>query len=223
MAPINVRARELASDASTTEHGAERLRLLRSALAELADPGGADDDLEARGVVLALLAEEDPSYLPEAEDALSGARQNNVETNWISLHLVDACYIARDYERAITHAREVDRSYFEGQDLRWRSVKVTEILAASLLAQGHLAEGLELANAVCAELAAHGSDSEEWLASPAELTRLVLDMIGNPASERAFAIGCEILTAISSSIDVSEWFSKSLADAITDALGKCPY
>jgi hypothetical protein len=217
---MNDRARELAGDASTAKHGPERLSLLTSALAELGDAGGADDDLELRGVVLALLAEQDPSYLPGAEGVLSAARQNNAETNWISLHLADACYIAGDYKRVIAHAREVDRSYFEGQDLRWRSVKVTEILAASLLAQGHLAEGLDLANVVCAELAAHGSDSDEWLASPAELAHRALDLASNPASEEAFAAGCEILRAISSSIDVPEWFPKILADAITEALGQ---
>lgn len=194
---MNIRARELAEDASTAQHGAQRRGLLESALAQLGDPGSPGDDVEARGVVPALLAEEDPAYLPRAEHMLSEARRDNVETNWILLHLADACYIAGNYERAITHAREVDRSYFEAQDLRWRSVKVTEILAASLLAQGRLAEGLDLARHVCAELASHGNDPEEWLASPSELTRQALDMVSGPASAEARAAGCELLEAIS--------------------------
>jgi hypothetical protein len=214
----NNAARNLIDAASSMRFGSERDDLLKAALSELGVPGGAQDDTEARAVALALLAESDSRYLPEAERALTTARREGAETNWISLHLVDAYYIARDYNNAITHARQVDQSYFDAQDLHWRSVKVMEILAASLLAQGALDEGLDVAMKVTSELANRGSVEEDDLMSPSELTREALDLIKHGPSERARQVGHEILEDISASIDLTEWFPKSLTAEVTKAL-----
>jgi hypothetical protein len=214
----NNTARNLIDAASSMRFGSERDDLLKSALSELGIPGGAQDDIEARAVAMALLAESDSRYLPEAERALTTVRREGAETNWISLHLVDAYYIARDYKKAITHARRVDQSYFDAQDLHWRSVKVMEILAASLLAQGALDEGLDVAMKITSELANRGGVEEDDLMPPSELMREALELIKRGPSERARQVGHEILADISSSIDLNEWFPKSLVNEATKAL-----
>jgi hypothetical protein len=211
-------ARNLIDAASSMRFGSERDGLLESALSELGVPGGAQDDIEARAVALALLAESDSRYLPDAERALTTVRREGAETNWISVHLVDAYYIARDYENAVTHARQVDQSYFDAQDLHWRSVKVMEILAASLLAKGALDEGLDVAMKVTSELANRGSVEQDDLMSPSELTQEALNLVKHGPSGRARQVGHEILEAISASIDLTEWFPKSLTTEVTKAL-----
>jgi hypothetical protein len=123
----NSRAGALIAEASVLAFGPERVERLKEAIATLGTPGGPQDDVEARGAALALLAESDPARLPEAEEALAAARAAGAPTNWISLHLVDAYYRAHDYGKAVEHAREVEPSYFTDGGLRWRSVKVTEI------------------------------------------------------------------------------------------------
>jgi hypothetical protein len=176
----NVRAREIIDEASSMRFSPERGERLKTALSELRVQGGVEDDAEARAVALALLAESDPAYLPDAEEALTAARHEGAEANWISLHLVDAYYRARDYGKAIEHAREVEAPYFTDHDLGWRSVKVTEILAASLLARGDLDEGLDLALKVIGQLASHGDDIEDILVPPYELALRALDLAGLP-------------------------------------------
>lgn len=218
----NARARELIDEAGAMPFSPKRDEQLKAAIAELRTSGGTENDTEARAVALALLAESIPAYLPEAEDVLTAARQEGAETNWISLHLADAYYLAGDYAKAIVHAREVDRSYFDDQGLRWRSVKVTEILAASLLAQGDLDEGLELSLRVCGELASHGEDDEDVLMPPSELALRALDLVNHADSEGARDVGYEVLQAISASIELQTWFPRSLADRIAETLASRP-
>jgi hypothetical protein len=218
----NTRARELIDEAGAMPFGPKRDEQLKAAIAELRPSGGAENDTEARAVALGLLAESDPVYLPGAEDALTAARQEGAETNWISLHLADAYYLAGDYGKAIVHAREVDQPYFDEQGLRWRSVKVTEILAASLLAQGDLEEGLELSLRVCGELASHGEDDEDVLMPPSELALRALDLVNDADSARARDVGYEVLQAISESIELQNWFPKSLAEQIAGTLASHP-
>jgi hypothetical protein len=221
MAAENAEARALINDASTTLSDTERERQLNSALAELGQPGGLDDDPEARGIALALLGQLDASYLPDAEQSPSEARPKNAPTNWISLHLADAYYIAGDYSNAAKHAREVDQSYFDRHDLHWRSVKVTEILAASLLGLGDFEEGLKFAKYVCGQIATRGDIDQDDLASPSELAQRALNMINNPASSRAREVGCEIAKDISMTINLREWFPSSLANELIGAIRSC--
>jgi hypothetical protein len=215
----NLRARELLDEAGGLPFGADREERLMSAIDTLGPLGGSGDDPEARGVALALLAMSDPTYLPAAEDALAAAREQQAETNWISVHLVDAYYRARDYGKVIEHAREVDQSYFdEEEDVHWRSVKVTELLAASLLAEGHLDEGLDLAQKVLGELARHGDDIEDILIPPYELALRALDMAESPHPGPAREAGYEILDAVAATLELGEWFPPSLVKRINRAL-----
>jgi hypothetical protein len=93
-------------------------------------------------------------------------------------------------------------------------VKVTGILAASLLALGDLDEGLELAGYICGRLATRGEIDQDDLASPSELARQTLALVSNPAPGKAREVGCAIVTDIALTIEVREWFPKSLADQI---------
>lgn len=219
----NSRARELIDEAGVLAFGPERVERLKEAIAALSAPGGGpQDDLEARGVALALLAESDPARLPEAEKALAAARAAGAQTNWISLHLVDAYYRAHDYGKAVEHAREVEPSYFTDDGLRWRSVKVTEILAASLLARGDLDEGLDLALKVIGELASHDDDIEDVLVPPYELAFRALDLVDLPEPSQARDVGYAVLDALSASFELPEWFPPSFVNRIMRALTARP-
>jgi hypothetical protein len=209
-------ARELISDAGGMPFGDSRRRSLEQALQQLAGEEPADQ--EARAVALAMLAQQDGRYLPEASSALDQAVSEGVEPDWIWLHLAEAWLAAGDLAEALRYGSAVRRDYFDSRDLHWRSVRMEEIRAVALLGLGRLGEGVQAATAVSAELAQRG-DSDD-LAPPVQLVRAALALAADPASHATDA-GCEVLRALSSSIDLESWFPAELTEEVRQALAGC--
>jgi len=229
-------ARQLIDEAAGMTFGEPRRSLLRAALAELDEPAepdevaepddtestsgdAADDDVEARAVALAMLAQQDADYLAEASRALDRAEARGVQLNWVRAHLAEAHSAVGDPAAALRHASAVRRQFFDERDLHWRSVRMDEIQAASLLALGRFDEGVALAERVAAELARRGDIDD--LAAPTALTRTALPLVTDKPSAAAVAAGCRVLTAISESIQLNEWFAPGYAAELTAGLASC--
>jgi hypothetical protein len=207
--------RALLEDAQVLFPGDARRRLLREAL-ERADAAA---DAQAAGIALAMLAQEDTAVLPDAERALRRAEAAGVETSWILLYLAEASYAAGDAGAALRHAEAVRPGYFVDRDLRWRAVRMDELRAAALLVLGRYDEGVSLAGAVCATLAADGERDD--CSPPAQLAQAALRCVAEGTSPADRAAGCAVIRSLATSLDVGEWFSSGLSGRLRDALRAC--
>ncbi len=169
----------------------------------------------ARGVALAMLAQQDPAYLPRADQALRAVDQSAPETGWILVHLAEARMSAGRAAEAGEAAAAVDRDYFDREDLHWRSVRMDEIRCAALLRMGRPREGAELAERVCAELAVRGDTDD--LAPPDLLAEAALDLLSGPDA----GTGCAVLRMLAGSIELDSWFPAGLVLRIRRGLAEC--
>lgn len=137
------------------------------------------------------------------------------------MHLVDAYYTARDYGNTIRHARGIDQSYFDDEDLHWRSVKVTENPGRVSSHAGKIGRRAGTRQ-VCLRSAGDPRRHRPRRSGlPHRARAQGLDMVSNSASDRARVVGCEILTDISSTIELRRWFPESIPDQIFGALQNC--
>jgi hypothetical protein len=211
--------RQLVAEAGGLSFGEVRRHLLQEAIQSTAGPDPDSDAAETRAVALAMLAQQDPDYLTEADQALDRAATTGVETAWTQAHLAEAWWRAGRPAEALATASAVNGAFFDHLDLHWRTVQLAEIRAAALLTLGRLDEGLDLARDVCGELARRGDEDD--LASPVFLVHAALALI-TATTDPAGRAGCAALDAVASSIEVEEWFSTDLADRIRETLLDCP-
>ncbi|MDQ2881221.1 MAG: hypothetical protein M3Y48_08250 [Actinomycetota bacterium] len=196
-----------------------RRRILQHALEELVCEKSMGDDIEARAVALAMLAQQDTGYLVDANAALDHAITEGLQSNWILFYMAEAWFAAGNLPGALSCASSVQSNYFDDEDLHWRSVRMDEIRAATLLKLRRFSEGVEVAMNVCAELARRGDIDD--LAPPVQLTQAALSLVVASPSAEAIQAGCAVLHAISHSIDLKSWFPPELVDEIETRLLAC--
>jgi hypothetical protein len=211
--------RQLISDAGGMPIDDRRRLVLLDALERLGHQDQGPDDLEARAVALAMLAQHDPNLLPAAEEALGKAEEAHVPLNWILMHLAEALLLAGSLEDLLSIASRIELDYFDAEDLHWRAVRLAEMCAVALLGLGRLKEGIQSAKGVSAELALRG-DSDD-LAPPGLLVEGALGLVAAAASTEAVRAGCEVLHEISSSIELNAWFPEDTIKRIQEALAGC--
>jgi hypothetical protein len=140
------------------------------------------------------------------------------EAGWIWAHLAEARIGAGELTDGLRAASAARPEFFDSRDLHWRSVRMAELRAVALLRLGRLAEGAALAGMVRAELADRG-DSDD-LAPPGDLARAAIALATSSSPTEA-EVGCAVLGALSSAVDIGEWFSAELADQLRRATAGC--
>ena len=210
-------ARELIDDAASTPFGDRRRQLLTKVLLMLAESPGRRDH-EAYALALALLAQQDPAYLDEAEVLCREAEAANTRIDWAAAHLAEAWADVGDWSRALEQVDRVDRRFFDERDLHWRAVRMDEVRGAALLHLGRLDEAGAVVRAVCEEIRVHGDDQD--LAPPHRLVQALLELVGTSDPELS-RVGCTLLRELGTSLDTDEWFAPELAARIRMATAQC--
>ncbi len=209
--------RRLIDDAEGEPFGENRRIILTKAIRDL--DASQEGDPEARAIVLAMLAQEDSGYLAEAGRAFEESVARCVQLNWIRLHLAEAWHKAGNSVEALRFSSSVRREYFDGRDLRWRSVRMREISAVALLRLGRMSDGVEVALAICDELASCGDIDD--LAPPCDLVKTAVSIALGDSNDEIKNAGCVILRVFSRTVELASWFSPVLVQRISVAMAGC--
>ncbi|MDT3446383.1 MULTISPECIES: hypothetical protein [unclassified Pseudofrankia] len=213
---VDETSRDIINAASGEFFSEHRKLALLEVVRRTTAPTGAD--VEAKAVALAMLAQQDPSYLEEAISALEQATAANAQRNWALMHLAEAFFKDSRLTEALKLASSVDQEFFDEQDLRWRSVRMDEIRAVTLLRLGDYSQGTSLAIQLCNILSLQGDDED--LASPADLANEALSLTTSPDKD-ARSAGCTILTHLTTSIEIDSWFTAEVAGRVRASMANC--
>ncbi|WP_322761447.1 hypothetical protein [Frankia sp. Cr2] len=213
----NRSVRRLINDAEGEPFGGNRRGILTRAIRDL--DASQEEDPEARAIVLAMLAQENPGYLAEAGKAFEESVTRCVQLNWIRLHLAEAWHKAGNLVEAFRFSSSVQREYFDGRDLHWRSVRMGEINAVALLRLGRMSDGVAAALAICDEFSFCGDIDD--LAPPYDLMETAAFIATGDSNDEIKRAGCSILRTFSRSVELASWFNPVFVQRISAAMVGC--